>query len=137
MGTYFTLTQLTNSQVAKEANIDNIPDFEACKRMEALIDKVLDPIRTKFGKPIIVNSGFRCSQLNSHPKIKGANNSDHKYGFAADITSSDNKALWKLINDMIKDGEIKVTQLIDEKNLRWIHISYNPQNLKNQILTIK
>lgn len=135
MGKYFTISELCASDTAKKKEIDNTPSEKIKNNLEMLITNVLDPIREKLGRSISVSSGYRCPALNS--AVGGAKTSDHMDGNAADISCYDNKVLWNLINKMIKDNEIKVTQLIDEKNLRWIHISYNPSNLKNQIFAIK
>ena len=47
-----------------------------------LVD-VLQKIRDHFGKPLIINSGFRTASYNK--KIGGATYSQHLYGKAADI----------------------------------------------------
>ena len=47
-----------------------------------LVD-ILQKIRDKFGKPVIINSGFRNDSYNN--KIGGAKYSQHQYGKAADI----------------------------------------------------
>jgi len=52
----------------------------------------LDLMRTRIGKPIIVNSGWRCHYWNE--KKRGSPNSLHMSGNAADITCSDYPALW-------------------------------------------
>ena len=48
----------------------------------ALVD-LLQEIRDYFGKPVIINSGYRTESYNK--KIGGANYSQHLYGKAADI----------------------------------------------------
>lgn len=45
--------------------------------------EVLEKIRTHFGKPVVINSGYRTETYNK--KIGGATYSQHKYGTAADI----------------------------------------------------
>lgn len=47
-----------------------------------LVD-ILQKIRDHFGKPVIINSGYRTESYNK--KIGGAKYSQHKYGAAADI----------------------------------------------------
>ena len=47
-----------------------------------LVD-ILQKIRDKFGKPVIINSAFRNDSYNN--KIGGAKYSQHQYGKAADI----------------------------------------------------
>ena len=49
----------------------------------ALVENVLDPLREKYGKPIRVNSGYRCP--NHNLAVGGAKNSQHMSGEAADI----------------------------------------------------
>lgn len=48
--------------------------------------KILQNIRTHFGKPVTINSGYRTEAKNKN--VGGAAYSQHKYGLAADITIS-------------------------------------------------
>lgn len=139
MGKYFSVKELTNSEIAKKQGIDNTPNKEQTDNLENLI-KVLDIIREAWGKPITVNSGFRCLQLNK--AVGGSKTSWHLKGMAADIRCSDNLGLWNLIVKLQKENKIHFTELINEKadkngNPSWIHIAVNPSNLKNQIKFIK
>ena len=50
------------------------------------------------------------------------------------------KELFDIIVEMIKNEEIEVRQLIDEKDYSWVHVSQNNKYngyRKNQILHIK
>ena len=51
--------------------------------VNALVENVLDPARERLGKPIMVNSGFRCVVHNR--KVGGASSSQHMRGEAADL----------------------------------------------------
>lgn len=135
---YFTLEELTYSDTAKQKNISNIPTEEHKKNLQKLALEVLDPIREKFGKPIFVNSGYRGPKLNI--AVGGSKTSQHCNGAAADIRCNGSKAqLFKLIESMIKSGEIKVGQLIWEygtkQEPKWIHVSL-PYKKVNNILYI-
>jgi uncharacterized protein YcbK (DUF882 family) len=44
--------------------IDNIPDEEVEKKLRLLATSILQPLRDRYGKPITVTSGYRCSKLN-------------------------------------------------------------------------
>ena len=69
--------------------------------------------------------------------VGGSKTSQHLLGQAADIKSSqnENKALFQLIEKMVKAGEIQVGQLIDEYYYKWIHVSLPRTNKpNNQIL---
>lgn len=50
----------------------------------ALAEEVLDPLRQAYGKPIRVNSGYRCPVKNK--AVGGATASQHMKGEAADIS---------------------------------------------------
>jgi uncharacterized protein YcbK (DUF882 family) len=135
---YFTLEELTYSDTAKKKNISNIPSEEHKQNLQRLANEILDPIREKFGKPICINSGYRGPKLNA--AVKGSKTSQHCNGAAADIRCKGSKAeLFKLIESMIKNGEIKVGQLIWEYGTKqepqWIHVSL-PYTKVNNILYI-
>ena len=122
---YFTMQELTTSQQAKKYNIDNTPSPDIKVKILNLINNCLDPIREAWGKPIIVNSGFRCYTLNV--KVGGAAGSLHTKGMAADITTGSvisNKRLYRLIKTMVKDGNLSVHKCINEFGFRWLHVSY-------------
>lgn len=128
MAEFFTKSELTRSDTAQIRGIDNTPTPEASAALDALMWNVLDPIRRIWGKPIIVNSGYRCPKLNA--AVGGSATSQHMKGEAADITAGDptkNKELF----DMIAQSAIPFDQLIDEKNYRWIHVSYRPNGRRN------
>lgn len=139
----FTLQELTVSSTAAKYNINNTPNTEELSNLKKLATTVLQPIRDEFKQPIIVSSGYRSPLLNK--KVKGASNSDHIYGAAADIhtvadTYTENKKLWDLIIKMKNEGKIKCRQIINEYNLNWIHVSinHNKNSYKNnQVLSIK
>jgi hypothetical protein len=123
---YFTLEELTYSDTAKKLNINNVPSGEHLIKLKKLANDVLDPIREKYGKPIYVNSGYRCPKLNT--AVNGSKTSQHCKGEAADIRCKGSKAeLFRLIESMLKNGEIKVGQLIWEYGTKqepqWIHVS--------------
>lgn len=133
MGKYFTVKELSNSTTAKKRGINNIPDINIERNIEALINNVLDPLRIAYGKPIRVNSGYRSPALNK--AVGGAATSQHLTGQAADITTGSiegNKHLF----DLAQKLKLPFDQLIDEKNYAWVHISYGARN-RRQILHLK
>lgn len=129
---YFTIEELTKSSTATSKGIDNTPTQEIKDNLKELIEKVLDPLRELYGKPIYVNSGYRCPELNK--AVGGSNTSQHMTGCAADITAGSKEENEKLFN-LIKDN-LKFDQLIDEKNFQWVHVSYDKNRLRNQVLSL-
>lgn len=127
----FTIQELTASTTAKSEKIQNVPTSEQIENLKQLINNVLDPLRNAYGKHIRVNSGFRSPELNAF--LKGSKTSQHMKGQAADITAgskSENKKLFELAQKL----NLPFCQLIDEKNFTWVHISYDKNNVKRQIL---
>ena len=117
---YFTIEELEHSDTATKYKIDNTSNGETRTNLIKLIELLLDPIRTKWGKPIKVNSGYRCSKLNR--MVGGASTSQHLLGEAADITVGSPEENRKLF-EMILSMNILFDQLILEDGGKWIHIS--------------
>lgn len=127
---YFTIKELCKSSTAVQKGIDNTPNSEIVNNLEQLVDFILDPLREKYGKPIKINSGYRCDRLNK--AVGGSATSQHRYGLAADITAGsrlENKLLFILVQQL----NLPFDQLIDEKSYSWIHISFS-KNPRKQIL---
>ena len=120
MSKYFTIEELCHSDTANARGIDNTPTEEVKENLQALIENVLDPLREAYGKPIYVNSGYRCPALNK--AVGGVNNSFHTKGYACDIDMGD-KEDNQPIFDYIKDN-LPFTELGWEGNGRWVHVAY-------------
>lgn len=132
MGKYFTIAELCRSEKADQYGINNKCNKQQAEQLKQLIENVLDPLRELYGKPIKVNSGFRCAELNK--LVGGKPTSQHLRGEAADITAGsrdENKKLFQLIKE-----KLPFDQLIDEKNYAWVHVSFNEKFQRNQILSL-
>ena len=125
---YFTLSELTKSATAKRLGIDNTADATTRANLTALIEKVLDPLRERWGMPIIVTSGYRCVALNK--AVGGAASSQHTKGEAADIrTVSDSRAdNMKLLRCLLRSGIVfdqVIAEYVDAAGRPdWIHVSF-------------
>ena len=133
---YFTIQELTKSATAQRRGINNDPSIEVRKSLTALIEKVLDPLREAYGKPIIVTSGYRCERLNR--AVGGAASSQHVKGEAADIrsvqdTPEENKKLYDLI---VKLG-LPFDQLINEYGYDWVHVSFCSRHRRQKLKAVK
>ena len=195
---YFSIEELAKSASAERLAIDNTPPRAAQRMLTILVEQLLDPIRRRYGAPIIDTSGYRCPTLNT--AVGGVANSHHIVGCAADIvgetpsnlplygealqTSLPNNlcehsegaphrggrregasvattrdlslqrslacehqrtegvcrggsfSLFHLIVQMQREGAIRFTQVIAEMGYRWLHISYVPGMLRNQIINV-
>ncbi len=132
----FTLSELTTSQTAvrKQYKEQFNPPQEIVDNLRTLAQEVLQPLRGFMGCPIRVSSGYRSPRLNK--AIGGSKTSDHMKGMAADIHNSNGSDI-DLAKVIIHHG-IPFKQMIIEfgtmANPRWIHISYDENNNKRQIL---
>lgn len=122
---YFTLNELTRSTTARLNGIDNTPSHQVIDNLTALVDNVLDPLREAWGKPIHVNSGYRCKALNT--AVGGVPASQHMLGEAADITAGSREANRQLYS-LMRQLKLPVDQAINEYDFRWIHVSYGPRH---------
>lgn len=126
---HFSIDELCKSKVADSLGIKNCPSTSEINSLTSLVDNVLDPLREKYGKPIIVNSGYRSIKLNK--AVGSKQSSQHVKGQAADITAgskSENAKLFEILRTMDFD------QLINEKDFSWIHVSYVKPPNRRQIL---
>ncbi len=125
---HFTIKELTASATAQRLDIDNTPTAEAVANLQQLVANVLDPLRETYGRPIYVNSGYRCPALNR--AVGGVPSSQHLTGEAADITAGNNRENRRLLG-LIKKMKLPVDQVIDEQDCTWLHVSYGPRHRRS------
>jgi len=131
----FTLEEACKSQTAERLGLNNSPDSDALEAMQTLCEKVLEPIRAKFG-PVVVNSMYRAPEVNK--AVGSSPGSQHVKGQAADIEvpglPNDTLAAW------IRDN-LKFDQLLREfpkpgvPDSGWVHVSYR-EPCRGECLTI-
>lgn len=130
---YFTITELSRSSTANSQGLNNTPDEVATENLTRLVNNVLDPLREAYGKPIKVNSGYRSPEVNK--AVRGAANSQHVKGEAADITGG-NKTENKILFELVQSLNLPFDQLIDESDFSWIHVSHKAEGNRGQILKL-
>lgn len=92
----FTWEEFQRSPTADKLGIDNsIPDESIASQIRSLVVTVLQPLRGAYGRPLAVNSGYRSPAINK--AIKGAKNSQHTKGQAADIATDNPRELARLV----------------------------------------
>ena len=122
----FTLEELTTTD---HRQFDNTPNPDELANLNRLA-KFLEQVKTALGgKPVMINSAFRCKQVND--AVGSKDTSQHRIGCAADIR----------IPGMTPDEVVKTImaaglgydQIIREFD-RWTHISIpnNPEDKPRQ-----
>jgi hypothetical protein len=127
----FQIQDLIKSNTASASRINNMPNQAAMQNLQYLLNNVINPISNNFPYPIRISSGYRSPQLNA--AVRGAQNSQHMLGQAADITTGNRQSNQQLFNWIINSG-INFDQIIDEKGYQWVHVSFNPNGCRKSVL---
>jgi hypothetical protein len=125
----FTLEEFTISQVAARLGLDNTPKGDVLENIKFTANE-MEKVRSLLSYPIIISSGYRSPQVNA--AVKGAANSQHLEGRAADFTSP-KFGTPKQIIEKILSSNIQYDQVIYEFNT-WVHISFSPKNRKQALV---
>lgn len=120
---FFTLAELTKSETAARHKIDNTPPAAIIKNLQYGVDMVLDPLRRLYGKPIKINSGYRCPQLNK--LVGGVTNSWHQEGNAADIHIESADEAKILFSNLQKLPSVDTVLFEHSKTAQWLHVQWN------------
>ena len=106
----FSYREFEASGTAERRGICNVITTAAVRdAVKELTERVLQPLRDTVGHPLLINSGYRCPELNR--EVGGVATSQHVLGSAADIAAADPLALaaaarntpeiWREIDQMI------------------------------------
>lgn len=138
---HFTLEELIVSPTAKKLGIPNIPTPEHVANMKYVCEKILEPVRAHFGKPVKVNSSYRSPAVNA--KVGGSKTSQHCNGEAVDfeIEGLSNKVLADWVGDNLEFDQVilEFYSYKDGANSGWVHASIkrNGQNRKQRLIATK
>lgn len=117
---HFTLDEMTVSQEAVRSGLKNEPDALQVEALGLLCVNVLEPLRARVKRPIVVSSGFRSKTVNA--RIGGSATSQHCRGEAADIIVPGMDTAD--VVDLIRAMRLPFDQVIDEF-ARWVHVSHS------------
>jgi putative chitinase len=135
---HFNLKEFTKSETAIRKRIDNTPNAAHAENLKNVCEKILEPVRRHFGKPVRINSGYRGPALNS--AVGGSSKSQHCNGEAVDfeIDGLPNPDLAKWVSENCDFDQI-ILEFYDPKegpNSGWVHASYtSSEKIRKQKLT--
>jgi uncharacterized protein YcbK (DUF882 family) len=112
---HFTLEELTHTDHREFDNTPNEAETANLQRLALFLEQVKEMLG---GKPIMVNSAFRCKQVND--AVGSKDTSQHRIGCAADIRVP-GMTPDEVVKAVIASG-IGYDQVIREFD-RWTHIS--------------
>jgi zinc D-Ala-D-Ala carboxypeptidase len=136
LSAHFALSEFTRSESAKREGLDNTPTAEHLENLKTLCEKVLEPIRLRFGS-INISSGYRGKMLNHF--IGGSVSSDHCLGRAADIDMDDsgtgvtNTEVFNYIKDNL-DYDQLIWEFGTKEKPDWVHVGYRGKDNRKQTL---
>ena len=132
---HFKLEEFEKSSTAIRLGIKNKAGSGEIKNLTDLCYGVLEPVRAKFEKPIIVTSGYRSEEL--CVAINSSKTSQHTKGQAVDFeiagVSNLEVALW--IENHCDFDQLILEYYTGEANSGWIHVSYKDGSNRKQVLT--
>lgn len=133
MKNYFTISELSHSTTADARGINNTPPISVCDNLLILISECLNPIRSLYGKPISVTSGYRCPELNK--LVGGKPTSQHAYGQAADLVGANAEETKRIYDIAVELGVFdQVLFETNSKGSKWVHISHKAQGDRHQAI---
>ena len=123
---HFNLSEFFRSSTAAKNGIKNEPSIDEratiVRNINLLVDNVLDPVRDKFGIPVIITSGYRCPQVNR--LVGGVDNSQHMSGCAADFRVMGFTPQMMHQVFLYISNTLEFDQLIFYRSKNFIHVSY-------------
>ena len=137
----FTLEELTRSQLASRHGIDNTPRTKWVREnLTHLAGAILQPVRDRFRRPVIVSSGYRSPELERVLKGKPAgwlSSGQHPKGQAADfeVAGIPNRVEAEWIRDELDFDQV-ILEFYDPADpaAGWVHCSAVRPN-RGQALT--
>lgn len=127
----FALSEFVVSHTATRLAIDNTPSATIVATLTNVLIPAMQQIRDLLDEPVVIKSGYRCPFLNA--VVRGAPNSDHLTGHAADFVAPGFGDPLKICRFLLAEqATLKWDQLIFE--VGWVHISFNMRR-RSQVLT--
>ena len=133
---HFTLDEMIKSQTALRRGLDNSPEPKQLENLLTLCEKVLEPIRVHYERPVVINSGFRSLLVNR--AVGSKDSSQHARGEAADIEipGVDNLELYYWIAQELDFDQLILEYYSGEPSSGWVHVSYVGDDNRHQTLRI-
>ncbi len=129
---HFELAEFLVSETAARLGIDNEPTPAVVENLRRLCQSVLEPLRLKLARPVVITSGYRSPDLNR--AVGGSKTSHHMQGRAADLIVPGLSPL--AVCQIAQQMKLPCVQIIHEFG-RWAHLAVALPNERTQLLTAK
>ena len=136
---HFTLAELCKTS-AKTAD-GNIPSHVHIENLKNLCENWLEPLRQRYNKPILINSGFRSEAVNK--AIGGVKGSNHLTGCAVDIRVTGPEQAIRyacILLDIADESKRDYDELLIERSPKgtyWLHFAVRPSGNRKKVRFIQ
>ena len=136
---HFTLAELCKTS-AKTAD-GNIPSHVHIENLKNLCENWLEPLRQRYNKPILINSGFRSEAVNK--AIGGVKGSNHLTGCAVDIRVTGPEQAIRyacILLDIADESKCDFDELLIERSPKggyWVHFAVRPKDNRRKVRFIQ
>ena len=132
---HFKLEEFEKSMTATRKGINNKAGSGEIKNLTDLCYEVLEPVRAKFDKPIIITSGYRSPELCEAIGSKAT--SQHTKGQAVDfeIAGVNNLAIGLWLTNNVNFDQYIQEYYDGTPSSGWCHVSYVEGSNRKQVLT--
>ena len=116
---HFTLEEV----VKTKTGLSNTPNVVQTNQLRKLCLNILEPVRSVYNKPLIIDSAFRSPDVNT--AVGGVSTSQHLLGQAADIHSDyiPARVLYNDIRLLVDNGHFHIGQCIYYPTKNFVHVS--------------
>lgn len=125
------------SATGERLGIKNTPPAAVLANMKTTAEKILEPLRSHFGLPIVIISFYRCPALNK--AVGGASSSQHMTGEAMDLRATgavSNADLFEYIKNNLPFDQL-IWEFGTDQEPSWVHVSYSSRPRKNVLKAFK
>ena len=131
----FSLSEMEKSSTGIRLGIKNKDGSGEIKNLTDLCYEVLEPVRAKFDKPIIITSGYRSPELCEAIGSKAT--SQHTKGQAVDfeIAGVNNLAIGLWLTNNVNFDQYIQEYYDGTPSSGWCHVSYVEGSNRKQVLT--
>ena len=129
---HFSLDELTASDTAARAGIDNTPPADVLETLRHTATG-LEAVRVLLGAPLHISSGYRSPALNK--LVGGQPSSQHCKGEAVDFTARQFGTPEQIVAKLVASG-LAYDQVILEFG-RWVHISFGGKQRRQALVIDK
>ena len=135
---FFTLAEATKSDTAERLGIDNTPPADVIETMKETCEAILEPVRFKFNRPVVIRSFYRSPALNA--AIGSVPHSQHVTGQAVDfeVPGIPNADVAAYVRDhLIFDQCILEFYKPGIPDSGWVHVSFRGNGeCRSECLTV-